>query len=88
MPVTLILRIFTQFLKLLFISELRSFMRLTQFSLLYHYFNPSFIASNLLLPLPMMIIEHPAVKINSAGFQSSSKATGVAFLEVDEEEIK
>ena len=63
-------------------------MRLTQFSLLYHYFNPSFIASNLLLSSPVMIIEHPAVKINSAGFQSSSKATGVAFVEVDEEKIK
>ena len=74
--------------KIIIFFELRSFMRLTQFSLLYHYFNPSFIVSNLLLLLPMMIIEHPAVKINSAGFQSSSKATGVAFLEVDEEEIK
>ena len=64
-PATLILRIRTLFfLNYIIFSELRSLKKLPQFSLLYHYFNPSFNAFNLMLLLPMMIIEHPADKMN------------------------
>ena len=44
-PVTLILRIYNY----IFFSKLRHLMRLPQIYLLYHYFNSSFIAFNLLL---------------------------------------